>query len=72
MSFFAHAYTYISAAYDIAKQNVAQRKKVDDQRRRIMSRNNLDSMDAGAKSSASAAREKMIAKREKCKNGGED
>lgn len=63
---------YISAAYDIAKQNVAQRKKVDDQRRRIMSRNNLDSMDAGAKSSASAAREKMIAKREKCKNGGED
>lgn len=63
--------TYISAAYDIAKQNVAQRKKVDDQRSRIMSKN-LDSVDAGAKSSASAARERMIAKREKYKDGGED
>lgn len=63
---------YISAAYDIAKQSVAERKKVDDQRRRIMSKNNLDSMDSGAKSSAAAAREKMIAKREKRKNGGED
>lgn len=63
---------YISAAYDIAKQSVAGRKRVDDQRRRIMSGKNLDSMDTGAKSSAAAAREKMIAKRENRKNGGED
>lgn len=63
---------YISAAYDIAKQSVAGRKRVDDQRRRIMSGKNLDGMDTGAKSSASAAREKMIAKRENRKNGGED
>lgn len=63
---------YISAAYDIAKQSVAGRKRVDDQRRRIMSGKNFDSMDTGAKSSAAAAREKMIAKRENRKNGGED
>lgn len=63
--------SYINAAYDIAKQSVAERKRVDDQRRRIMSKN-LDSMDSTAKSSASAARERMIAKREKIKNGGED
>lgn len=63
--------SYINAAYDIAKQSVAERKKVDDQRRRIMSKN-LDSVDSTAKSSASDARERMIAKREKIKNGGED
>lgn len=63
---------YISAAYDMAKQNVASRKKVDDQRRRIMASRNQDSIDGGAVSSASTAREKMIEKRECHKNGGKD
>ncbi len=63
---------YINAAYDIAKQSVASRKKVNDQRKRIMSSSNFDSMDLGsAGSSAASAREKMIARREK-KDGGKD
>lgn len=62
---------YIQAAYDIAKQNVAGRKKVDMQRRNIMSKSNYDSMDSNAVSSAASAREKMIERREK-KNGGKD
>lgn len=54
---------YVRAAYDIAKQSVASRKKVDDQRRRMMSGSRNDSAeDAEAKSSAVSAREKMISR----------
>lgn len=62
---------YIQAAYDIAKQNIAGRKKTDSQRKRIMSRGNYDSTDSGAASSAATAREKMIERREN-RNGGKD
>lgn len=63
---------YINAAYDIAKQGVSSRKKVDDQRKRIMKSNNFDGMDADAAvSSAASAREKMIARREN-RTGGKD
>lgn len=55
---------YIKAAYDIVKQDIAGRKKVDSQRRQ-MSQQNYDSSDIRTNSSAAAAREKMIAKREK-------
>lgn len=63
---------YINAAYDIAKQGVSGRKKVDDQRKRIMKASNLDSMDTGnAVSSAAEARAKMIERREN-RNGGKN
>ena len=63
---------YITAAYDIAKQSVADRKNVDGQRKRIMKGRNLDSADTGSTgSSAASAREKMIARREN-KTGGKD
>lgn len=63
---------YITAAYDIAKQSVANRRKVDGQRKRIMKGRNFDSIDAGsAGSSAASARENMIARREN-KTGGKD
>lgn len=63
--------SYINAAYDIAKQNAAGRKKVNDQRRQMMGKaeRNYDSADSDVVSSAAAAREKMIARRE---NGGKD
>lgn len=62
--------SYINAAYDIAKQNAVGRKKVNDQRRQMMGKDrNYDSMDYGVVSSAVAAREKMIARRE---NGGKN
>lgn len=62
---------YITAAYDIAKQSVANRRKVDGQRKQIMKNRNLDSVDAGSTgSSAASAREKMIARREN--KGGKD
>lgn len=63
---------YITAAYDIAKQSVANRRKVDGQRKQIMKGRNFDSIDAGsAGSSAASARENMIARREN-KTGGKD
>lgn len=62
---------YIQAAYDIAKQNVTGRKKVDGQRKSIMSKSNYDSTDSSAVSSAATARKKMIERREN-KNGGKD
>lgn len=62
--------SYINAAYDIAKQNAAGRKKVNDQRRQMMGKDrNYDGMDSGIVSSAEAARERMIARRE---NGGKN
>lgn len=62
---------YINAAYDIAKQSVSNRKKVDGQRRQIMKGRNLDSVDAGGTgSSAASAREQMIERREN--KGGKD
>ena len=61
--------TYINAAYDMAKQNVAGRKSVNSQRKSMM-KQNYDSDDAGATSSAAKARERMINKREK--NGGNE
>lgn len=57
--------TYIKAAYDIAKQSVADRKRVDDQRRKMMNKSNYDSMDAKTVSAASASREKMMERRGK-------
>ena len=64
---------YITAAYDIAKQSVANRRKVDGQRKRIMKGRNFDSIDAGsAGSSAASARENMIARRENKTVGGKD
>lgn len=55
--------TYIKAAYDIAKQGIAGRKKTDDQRRGMMwapaKAQNTDSADI---SSATEARTKMISK----------
>lgn len=55
--------TYIKAAYDIAKQGIAGRKKTDDQRRSMMSgagkELNTDSADTN---SAASAREKMISR----------
>lgn len=63
---------YIAAAYDIAKQGVANRKKVDGQRRQIMKGRNLDSADTDSTgSSAASARENMIARREN-KTGGKE
>lgn len=50
--------TYINAAYDIARQGVSGRKKVDDQRRK-MSERNYDSA-AHEEGAASGARERMI------------
>lgn len=62
---------YITAAYDIAKQSVANRRKVDGQRKQIMKSRNLDSVDTGVTgSSAASARDKMIARREN--KGGKD
>lgn len=65
--------TYVKAAYDIAKQSVASRKNVNDQRRQMMKSRNYDgddfSADSGTVSSANAARERMIARRE---NGGKN
>jgi len=65
--------SYINAAYDIIKQNTAGRRKVNDQRKQMMKNRNYDGMDFGmdtsAVSSAAAAREKMIARRE---NGGKN
>lgn len=53
--------TYIRAAFDIAKQSVAVKKRTDDQRRTMMSgkETHTDAADSG---SAAAAREKMIAR----------
>lgn len=63
---------YITAAYDIAKQSVSGRKKVDDQRERIMKGSNFDSMDTGSTgSSAALARKNMIERREN-KTGGKN
>ena len=54
---------YIDAAYDIARQGIAGRKKTDDQRRSMMAaapkKQTVDSADSG---SAASAREKMIAR----------
>lgn len=58
--------SYINAAYDIVKQNLSDRKKVDDQRKRMIGSKKYDSDDCGGgESSAVKARERMIAKREK-------
>ncbi len=52
---------YIRAAYDIAKQEVAGRKRTDDQRR-SMSGGRAQNMDSADTSSAAEARRKMISK----------
>lgn len=52
---------YIRAAYDIAKQEVAGRKRTDDQRR-SMSRGRAQNMDSADTSSAAEARKNMISK----------
>ncbi len=52
---------YIRAAYDIAKQEVAGRKRTDDQRR-SMSGGRAQNMDSVDTSSAAASRRKMIAR----------
>lgn len=62
---------YITAAYDIAKQSVSDRKKVEKQRKQIMKNRNFDNVDTGnIGSSAASAREKMIERREN--KGGKD
>lgn len=51
--------SYINAAYDIAKQNYAERKSTDDQRRAMMNKElNFDSKE---ESNSSSARKNMIA-----------
>ena len=54
---------YIRAAYDIAKQGIAGRKKTDDQRRSMMSGTGKElNTDAADTNSAASAREKMISR----------
>lgn len=54
--------SYINAAYDIAKQGMAGRKKTDDQRRSMMAAGKKQNMDSAGGNSAASAREKMIAR----------
>ncbi len=54
--------SYINAAYDIAKQGMAGRKKTDDQRRSMMAAGKKQNMDSAGGGSAASAREKMIAR----------
>ena len=54
--------SYINAAYDIAKQGMAGRKKTDDQRRSMMAAGKKQNMDSAGGDSAASAREKMIAR----------
>ena len=61
---------YIDAAYDIAKAQVMAPKNTDYQRRQMSQGQHLDSVDETATSSAEAARQRMIARREHREEGG--